>query len=263
MNLSIIAASKPRQIKCGAIPATMSLREDALYISGSNAGICYMNGSFFDEKVSGKEPAINRAERVLNTGHHSIANHMMIEVLFEGISKSAAMVLNNLKFYATSEKSGRYTTMEGYTKLEKELYDKWREKLIPIIKKEYPDMDDKLATKLAMENARMFIGVDSRIVTMGYSAAYNQWMYIIRWFESYYESTTHDLSQKTKPDHSESITIVDRFKETLAGELHEIAKYLTILILGNHQMIADPKHRHINPFGKIVVPTNVLDKKDC
>ena len=116
-------------------------------LSGKNAGICYQKEGFFNTYVSDNEKANKRFAKVANTGHHSIADHVIVEVIFENISKMLAIVLNSLQYYSTSEKSGRYTTMTGNSDKEKELYNKWVIIFQKQILKTYPDIDDMFLSK--------------------------------------------------------------------------------------------------------------------
>ena len=116
--------------------------EQAKIFSGKNAGICYMGDSYFDSAVSDPAKALPRFIGTAKNAHHSISDHVRIEVLMEGISKMMAIVLNSLQDYATSEKSGRYTIMTGNSERECELYDKWCKIYQDVILKEEPDIDD-------------------------------------------------------------------------------------------------------------------------
>lgn len=116
--------------------------EQAKVFSGKNAGICYMGESYFDSEVTDPDKALKRFKSAAGRTHHSIADHVRVEVLLEGVSKMLAIVLNSLQDYATSEKSGRYTVMTGNSELECDLYEKW----LHIFKKRVleiePDVDD-------------------------------------------------------------------------------------------------------------------------
>lgn len=107
--------------------------------------------------------------RLIKSGHHSVFEHMNLTFNFDGMPKALAMLFNNEKQYATSEKSARYTVMSEIEPKQKALYDKWMKILIPEIDKVYPRT--KLATstnysnretaikKLAQENARYMTSV--------------------------------------------------------------------------------------------------------
>ena len=116
--------------------------EQAKIFSGKNAGICYMGDSYFDSAVFDPAKALPRFVSTAKNAHHSIADHVRIEVLMEGVSKMMAIILNSLQDYATSEKSGRYTIMTGNSERECELYEKWCKIYQDAILKEESDIDD-------------------------------------------------------------------------------------------------------------------------
>ncbi len=159
-------------------------KEEAINFSGKSAGICYMPDSLntlFSEPVEKTE---RRAKGTLASGHHSVFGHITYNLALEGIPKILAMILNNEKMYNTSEKSARYTKMEPSEK-EKKLYEKWIEIYQNEIKKQYPEMDDKKAKKLAMENARYLISVFTPATIMEYTVNFGQLNYIAHWFEDF------------------------------------------------------------------------------
>jgi hypothetical protein len=164
--------------------------EDLKRFAGAEAGICYMSKPYFDSYVSDELKALNRFSTVASTGHHSVAGHSQVAVLFEGIPKIIAMYLNNLGCYETSEKSGRYTVMTGSSDLEMEIYHKWCRKLNEKIKEYYGTfIDDKTVDKLAKENARYHLSIFTP-TTMGYTTSIRQWNYIIDWCEKFIETET-------------------------------------------------------------------------
>ena len=120
----------------------------------------------------------------MESGHHSVFGHAHYNLIFEGIPKILAMILNNEKIYNTSEKSARYTKMEP-SEEEKVLYEKWIEKYKKVIKEEYPEFDDKKVKKLAQENARYLISIFTPATIMGYTVNFCQLNYIVHWFEDY------------------------------------------------------------------------------
>lgn len=117
--------------------------EQAKIFSGKNAGICYMGDSYFDSAVTDPKKALARFVSTSNNNHHSIADHVRVEVLLEGVSKMLAIVLNSLQDYATSEKSGRYTIMTGNSERECALYNKWKEIYEKRILELHPDINDR------------------------------------------------------------------------------------------------------------------------
>lgn len=164
--------------------------EDLKRFAGAEAGICYMSKPYFDSYVSDELKALNRFTTVASTGHHSVAGHSQVAVLFEGIPKIVAMYLNNLGCYETSEKSGRYTVMTGSSELETEIYEKWCKKLNDKIHEYYGELvDERTRDKLAKENARYHLSIFTP-TTMGYTTSIRQWNYIIDWCERFIETET-------------------------------------------------------------------------
>lgn len=176
-----------------SVLAVSSENIDSSYISeletfsGKNAGICYMKEQYFDSYVSDPEKAKTRFDRVIGTGHHSIADHVFITVLFEDIPKITAMILNSLGFYNTSEKSGRYTVMNS-SGMNKVLYEKWKAKFVELITKYDCTIDDRLKEKLAMENARYMLSVFTPSTTMSYTLSLRMWSYLVCWLRDYLET---------------------------------------------------------------------------
>lgn len=175
--------------------------------AGKNAGICYMKDSYYNSYVSDNIKAYNRFYKIIPTGHHSVADHPHITLLFENIPKITAMVLNSLGMYTTSEKSGRYTDMAASGK-NKELYDKWYDKFYRLIIQVYPNIDkqpdgtedDNLRKKLAKENARYMLSVFEPSTTMSYTVSLRQLSYIVDWCQKYIETAREltDFDKKTK-----------------------------------------------------------------
>ena len=141
MKMTVISTSKEVD------KFTESDLNEAKVFSGKNAGICYMKDEYFNSYVSDNEKAFKRFGTVASTNHHSIADHVKVEVLFEGISKMLAIVLNSLQDCSVSEKSGRYTEMRANDQLETELYNKWRGLFKDRVLELYPDIDDEILMK--------------------------------------------------------------------------------------------------------------------
>jgi hypothetical protein len=182
MNVSVIGSTHPGYV----IPI-----EEALKFSGHEAGICYMKEDFKTILNEPIEDTMRRVRGTVMSGHHSVADHVWFNLLFEGIPKIIAMILNNEKMYTTSEKSARYTHMKASPE-EDATYNKWIHIFEEEIKKEYPQckwpkMGDLLAEKLAQENARYFISVFTPATTMGYTVSLRQGNYLIGFCESLME----------------------------------------------------------------------------
>jgi len=136
-----------------------------------------MPNSFEDIVAEPIEKTQRRIAMTKNGGHHSVYDHPYINLYLEDIPKALAMVLNNENFYATSEKSARYTKMVLEDE-EKQLYDKWCGIYEGLIKDRYQEKAPTFFTeskikKLAQENARYLISVFTP-TSMAYSTTYSQ-----------------------------------------------------------------------------------------
>lgn len=199
MKVRVIGSTKPGY----TLPV-----QDALMFAGHEAGICYMPDDFDAILAEPEKKTMGRVRGTIFSGHHSVAGHPVYNLLFEGIPKIIAMLLNNEQDYNTSEKSGRYTKMgvsEEDAELleefgedpqaigeEKEIYEKWIVKFTDMIQKEYPQIDPKTVDKLAKENARYFISVFTPATTMGYTVDLRQANYLIGFAEQLYQTPTVD-----------------------------------------------------------------------
>lgn len=114
---------------------------------GKNAGISQLRNQYFDSAVSDPEKAAKRFIATTKMKHLSIADHAQVEVLFEDASRFMAMLLNSLQYYATTEKSGRYTEMRGNSPEQCVLYDKWNAIFKKRILEVYPDYNDAFIKK--------------------------------------------------------------------------------------------------------------------
>lgn len=171
-------------------------------LSGQAAGMCYLSGEFTNVQDEPIEKSFKRALTCKASGHHSVFDHMMVTVELSGISKILAMVLNNLKAYNTSEKSGRYTKMSSTSEKEQKIYSRWvdllTEEIIKLAKEEgwtgTEESIHKEATKLAQENARYFIGIHQPIVHMLYTASLRRWSYICHYMKDFIEGYGRHLA---------------------------------------------------------------------
>ncbi len=157
----------------------------------------------------------NLLSRLIKSGHHSVFEHMNLTFNFDGMPKALAMLFNNEKQYATSEKSARYTVMSEIEPKQKALYDKWMDILIPEIDKVYPKTKSSLVSddsiretpikKLAQENARYMTSVFTP-TKMIHTLNLRQLNFICQQFEMFALAYDHD---------------VDEFKARLAKEMKE------------------------------------------
>lgn len=153
-------------------------------MAGLLAGICYMKDDFNTLVEQAKEQHEARGKKVAESGHHSCYSHEYVTLILSDVPKIVAMMLNSLRFYNTSEKSGRYTVMDKCSEREKVLYDKWRERIAKKTKEYYPFMSDADADKRGKENARKMLSVFTPTV-MSYSTSIQQRNYIIDWCDNF------------------------------------------------------------------------------
>ncbi len=185
------------KIQCLAVThEDNNINDKEMYTFGGKvAGICYMQEDYFENKYDNDELAEKRAKFVANTGHHSVFDHSYITLKFSGIPKILAMLLNSTEYYTTSEKSARYTVMQPQSELETTMYEKWTAKFEELIIKKYPKMDDKLISKLAIENARYMLSVYTP-TTMAWTVSFRQLAYVVRWLDRFARMTS-DTRLKT------------------------------------------------------------------
>lgn len=185
MKGTVVAVTKERN----------ELKEKEVKVfSGKMAGICYMADEYFNSNVTNEEKAEDRFNRVIKTGHHSIAEHYKVTLLLEGIPKMLAIILNSLCDYCTSEKSGRYTVMKGRTEEEVRLYNKWLNIIVEEIKNKYPNIEERQRQKLGQENARYMMSVFTPATTLSYTTSIRQWNYIKDWCYN----TSKKINNKTE-----------------------------------------------------------------
>ena len=178
-------------------------KEEALELSRSFARLCYTSKDF-DEILKEPDPTILIAD-LMRRGHHSVFDQPVFNFELKRIPKFGAMILNNERDYATSEKSARYTQMKVEGR-EKELYNKWMGIFQEEIKKNYPFLDEKQkdkTLKLAQENARYMTSVFTP-TKMGHKLSFRQLNYIMHWF--------NDL-QSEEPDTKFNVRVKAFMKE--------------------------------------------------
>ena len=233
-------------IKIDILPTTAYLnsngtfnKEEALILSGKVAGVCYDKEGFkhlIDEPV---EKTLRRIDLTLNSGHHSVYDHINISFNFQNVPKLLAMVLNNEHQYTTSEKSARYTPVivkEGsiITGEEEKLYNKWLEIFKEKIKNRYSYIyNDSKIQKLAQENARYMVTIFMP-TQMVYTTTLRQINYIVSWMKEYC----------VQIDTSDDFQV--RLKAAMEEFIEELSK-LNVLDVG---LLKNEKHRNISLFGK-------------
>lgn len=183
MKIEVVGSTKPDYL---------IEQDEALRFSGVAAGVCYMPHTMqllSDEPV---ERTMKRIRSCIRNGHHSVLEHVVFNLYLENIPKILAMILNNEKVYATSEKSSRYTKIYLITE-DGILYQKW----IPIfeeqISKTYPQIPSAQVKRLAFENARYLISIFSPTSSMVYTVSMRQLSYIINWIKKYIANPSKDM----------------------------------------------------------------------
>lgn len=191
----------------------------ALDFCAKMAGICYSQEGFSKLENEDPEATAKRLTRVLTSGHHSVFDHFKLTFELCNIPKIISMLLNNEKDYATSEKSARYTHFKELPSPQGELYEKWCEKLTPIIRDMYPNLLKPKAKdpefqikKLAQENARYFVSIFEPQTIMGYTVSLRQLNYLIYMFKDYVKNAEkNNFNDKLIPYINEFIKLFDDY----------------------------------------------------
>ena len=196
------------------------LNEDLTLLAGKAAGVCYMPDNYMEEGIQNLERAMKRAENTSKSGHHSVYDHGHVTMVIK-TNKMMAMLLNSIGVYTTSEKSARYTVMKPETELELKLYEKWTDLINKAILEFYPDMDEKSANKLAMENARYMISVFTP-TTMMYTISFRQAFLIIDYLEKLCEDCGRLPDVFSKRLLISAKELAEQFKEQIGeSRLHD------------------------------------------
>lgn len=219
--------------------------EDALLFCGKIAGICYDKDGYEHLKDEDETKTLKRVNMTLENGHHSVYSHVDINFYFKGLPKILAMVLNNEKEYATSEKSARYTPIvkdesSVITSKEESLYNEWMDILKDKIKMEYKDVfTDTKIKKLAQENARYMVTVFMP-TEMVYTTSLRQINYIVSWMLKYIKSAN----------------LYDEFEGKLAFAMRDFILKLESLNVLDERLLRNEKDRSLSLFG------HDLDKRE-
>lgn len=144
--------------------------QEMIKASQDFARICYSELTLDDIHKEGRQNAMINS--LLNNGHHSPFDHINLTFDMRRIPKIGAMVLNNERPNATSEKSARYTVMKLKPEQE-ELYNNWMKIFEKEITERYPqdkypkmyfrrkEGDPAQFEKLAQENARYMTSIET------------------------------------------------------------------------------------------------------
>jgi hypothetical protein len=157
--------------------------QNLLKFSQDCARVCYTSKDFGE--LGSESYREEFVQGLLKSGHHSVFEHINFTFNMMDLPKILAMVLNNEKQYATSEKSARYTKMKNMQPLQKEKFDKWMGLLTREIEVVYPNIKGDRETaikKLAQENARYMTSVFTP-TKMVYTTNWRQLNFIMEEFE--------------------------------------------------------------------------------
>ena len=183
-------------------------QKKALKTAGLFAGVCYNKEGYSKIVEEPLEKTLKRAQNTLNSGHHSVYDHINVRLNLVNIPKILAMFLNNEKQYATSEKSSRYTKISKastpvISDLEENLYNKWVEIFINKIKETYDnEFVNKKIKHMAQENARYLVTIFIP-TTMIYSTSLRQINNIAAFCQRYIEN--HDIDSDFENKVSDSM----------------------------------------------------------
>lgn len=177
MDVKVIASTKVGEI---------AGKEEFDIFGGKAAGVCYMTSSFDDLLDEEESKTKRRIAQTKSSGHHSVYDHSNISLYISDVPKIIAMIINNEKQYATSEKSARYTRMK-LSGQEEVVYNKWvdifKSRITKLYKNDYPTFfSDSRIEKLAQENARYLTSVFTN-ASMVYTTTYRQFNYLISFLD--------------------------------------------------------------------------------
>ena len=211
----------------------------ALKLCGKIAGICYDEEGFSHLENEPLTKTLKRVDMTVNNGHHSVYDHIYINLNIQNIPKILAMVLNNENQYTTSEKSGRYTRIKRkknpyITKQEEKLYNKWVGIFRLHIKAKYENIyNESKIQKLAQENARYLVTVFNP-AQMIYTTSLRQINYLAAWMMEY-------INDKTK---------TTDFDKKLKNSMTDFCIELWEKNLFVDGLMRNEKHRSISLFGQ-------------
>jgi hypothetical protein len=223
------------------LPEEEGFQEGIFSFAQPAARICYSELDWGDLVGEKRNPKL--VAKLINAGHHSIFEHWHGAFYLRGIPKILAMVLNNEKLCATSEKSGRYTIIGGVDDLQEDLRRKWFERFVPIISEIYPgkcDRASKDVEKLALENARYMVSVFTP-TKMLHTVNARQLNFLRSQFADFYEKNSESK---------------DHFKSRLAKSMRE---FVELTNSWNIEGLVNMTDRHLSLFRDVPVKEQFSD----
>ncbi len=232
------------------------IKKHSKIYAGKAAGICYMPDDYLSNGIQNEDKCLKRAEMNAISGHYSVYEHVWLNFIIK-CPKIVAIVLNSLGFYATSEKSARYTKMSELSDIEKEKYDKWMNIFIRLISEKEVSKEnkhtDKEIEKLAMENARYMTSVFTE-TTMEYSMPYNRVQLLIRWIDEFTTNVINLQFIVNNKDYNTNDILGDNidFYSKLSTELIKLSECLLDATgLSKTELLTDHKKMSIDLFDPI------------
>lgn len=190
-------------------------KDSLINMCGKIAGVCYAEDGFESVDNEPKEKTESRINNTLNNGHYSVYDHIFISFNIQNLPKILAMFLNNEHQYTTSERSLRYKEIKStndslVTKLEEDLYNKWKDKFERILREKYPNLNNRKIKTLSLENARYLVSVFVE-TQMVYTTSFRQINNIASWMNRYIEENGDDyFNQNIKNYMKDFISELDR-----------------------------------------------------
>lgn len=223
-------------------------KHNAALFAGKIAGICYSKNGYEKLKNESVESTIKRVDLTLKNGHHSVYDHVNVNLNIKNIPKILAMVINNEKQYTTSEKSLRYTKVSNDSNIisdkEIKLYNKWIDIFKIKINSLY-NLDSKKVEKLAMENARYLVTVFMP-TEMIYTTSLRQINYIASWMTKYIEENQNSN---------------DYFNQRLCKYMKDFVDELESIDLLIPELMTNEKNRKLSLFNdSIINKTEIFDE---
>ena len=210
---------------------------------GKIAGICYNKKGLRASLAEKDESTQRRIEGTMDNGHHSVYEHANIGLYLEGESKALNMILNNEGFYATSERSLRYTEVRrdtcNLTEKEINLYEKWLRYFMQLLSAEYTKRNEPMTkktmdgiTKLAQENARYMVSVFIN-TEMAHTVSLAQLNKVVGMMKEFLEKDNKD-----------------EFQERLADDFDQFIKECEKLNVLDDRLQTNRDHRILRMFGE-------------
>lgn len=206
------------KIRITGITNGVASAKDLKEFVGTQAGVCYMPDTY-DALLENPEASLKRFDTIVKSKHNSCLEHCYITLLFENCSKAFAMLLNSIRSYNTSEKSGRYTVMSA----DNALYDKWRNIFEQLYANE--NLTPRELKHRVLENARYVLSVFSNSTVFAYTVSWRTANRLYLMCENLCKEAKSDFMLKLVPELQEFMRflkenlVIEGFRESYLGKL--------------------------------------------